>query len=319
MCDCAKCVCKEHDTNVAELKNSMRARTYWKERRVTYPVDNKCDRAADHVRERVRPWAQGPSANQQSIVTAWSKLPKLLLMTKLHVSYAQPKDLATEITKDKLRLIRVAIHYTIVDPNELTSAELLAIYLAVKNFPYILDGRQITIFIDHNPLICAIRAPTIHHSPREIRHLDFVLQFANDIRYIDGLSNAVANAISLMEVDQIDVSPLDLQELDSKRRQIQNLRQSLQTLFDILNAYSIRLLTPVSMVTFQPPSRDLLFPSTSPEDLRLFPWIFAPKSSSQVKLFNHILTRIDSFTRWRLEIPQRDNSYESVAKIPVES
>nr|CDS31195.1 gag pol polyprotein [Hymenolepis microstoma] len=52
--------------------------------------------------------------------------------------------------------------------------ELLAIYLAVKHFRHMLEGRQFTIFTDHKPLIHAFRATADHHSPRETRHLDFI-------------------------------------------------------------------------------------------------------------------------------------------------
>lgn len=65
--------------------------------------------------------------------------------------------------------------------------ELLAIHLGVKRFRYIFEGLQFTIF--------ASRTSTDHSSPREICHLDFILQFTNDIRYLDGCGNVVANAM----------------------------------------------------------------------------------------------------------------------------
>nr|CDS32283.1 gag pol polyprotein [Hymenolepis microstoma] len=84
--------------------------------------------------------------------------------------------------------------------------ELLAIYSAF------------TIFTDHWPLIYAMRATADHHSPREIRHLDYIAQFTNDICHIDGTSNVVTDAISRLELNQITVSFLDLQNLATERK-----------------------------------------------------------------------------------------------------
>nr|CDS25956.1 gag pol polyprotein [Hymenolepis microstoma] len=66
--------------------------------------------------------------------------------------------------------------------------ELLAIYLAVKYFRHVLEGRQFTVFADHKPFIYAFRAAADHHSPREIRYLNFIPQFTRDVRHIDGAS-----------------------------------------------------------------------------------------------------------------------------------
>nr|CDS33337.1 hypothetical protein HmN_000507500 [Hymenolepis microstoma] len=46
-----------------------------------------------------------------------------------------------------------------------------------------------------------------------MRHLDFVLQFTNGVRHIDGISNVVSKAM-----EQIVVSSLDLQNLATGQR-----------------------------------------------------------------------------------------------------
>jgi transposase InsO family protein len=74
--------------------------------------------------------------------------------------------------------------------------ELLAIYLAIRHFRHILEGRQFTVFTDHKPLIYAIRSASDRYSPRETRHLDYVSQFTTDIRHVSGVTNAVADALS---------------------------------------------------------------------------------------------------------------------------
>nr|CDS32794.1 gag pol polyprotein [Hymenolepis microstoma] len=57
-----------------------------------------------------------------------------------------------------------------------------------------------------------------HHSPRETRYLDFISQFTNDVQHIDSASNAVADAMSCMELNQIVVPFLNLQVLISEQR-----------------------------------------------------------------------------------------------------
>lgn len=93
--------------------------------------------------------------------------------------------------------------------------ELLAIYLAVKHFRYILEGRNFTIYTDHKPLVFALRTSQDKHSPRENRHLDFIAQFTTDIRYIEGSENVVADALSRIEINNIATIPIDLQAIAS--------------------------------------------------------------------------------------------------------
>ena len=74
--------------------------------------------------------------------------------------------------------------------------ELLAVYLAIKHFRYMLDGRIFCVFSDHKPLTHVFNAKPDRHSPREIRHLDFIAQFTTDIRYVKGRDNVVADTLS---------------------------------------------------------------------------------------------------------------------------
>ena len=74
--------------------------------------------------------------------------------------------------------------------------ELLAIYLAVKHFRYLLEGKEFTIFTDHKPITRAIHIANDRHSPREARHLSFIAQFTSDIRHIPGEYNLVADLLS---------------------------------------------------------------------------------------------------------------------------
>uniref|UniRef100_A0A5S6Q091 Reverse transcriptase domain-containing protein n=1 Tax=Trichuris muris TaxID=70415 RepID=A0A5S6Q091_TRIMR len=78
--------------------------------------------------------------------------------------------------------------------------ELLALYLAVKHFRYLLEGRQFTIFTDHRPLAQALHRGSGTHNPREERQLDFVTSFTSDVRHIQGQWNTVADALSRLSL-----------------------------------------------------------------------------------------------------------------------
>ena len=81
--------------------------------------------------------------------------------------------------------------------------ELLAIYLAIRHFRYYLEGRTFVILTDHKPLTYALSTSPDRHSPREIRHLDFISQFSCDIRHVSGKNNIVADTLSRIEVSAV--------------------------------------------------------------------------------------------------------------------
>ena len=90
--------------------------------------------------------------------------------------------------------------------------ELLAIYLAIKHYKYMLEGREFIIFTDHKPLTTALGSPS-EKSPRQSRYLDYISQFTSDIRHVSGASNVVADTLSRFNVDAIDAPAWSLEEL----------------------------------------------------------------------------------------------------------
>lgn len=91
--------------------------------------------------------------------------------------------------------------------------ELLAVYLAVKHFRHLLEGRQFTVFTDHKPLTFAFRTAPDRYSPRETRQLDFISQFTTDIRYVKGPDNVVADALSRTSICQVSKLAFDLEAM----------------------------------------------------------------------------------------------------------
>ncbi|GFW39232.1 transposon Tf2-9 polyprotein [Trichonephila clavipes] len=105
--------------------------------------------------------------------------------------------------------------------------ELLAIYISVKRFRHMLEGRDFIIYTDQKPLVYAFMQNPDKCSPRQWRHLDFISQFSTDVRHINGTRNAVADALSRIEVNQISNSFLDFEAL-SKAQLEDNELQSFQ-------------------------------------------------------------------------------------------
>ena len=100
--------------------------------------------------------------------------------------------------------------------------ELLGVYLAVKHFRHFVEGRTFHILTDHKPLTYALSTPSDRHTPRQIRHLDYISQFTTDIRYVCGSSNAAADALSRITANglQTDKPPvIDFEEMATAQKQ----------------------------------------------------------------------------------------------------
>ncbi|CAH8536673.1 unnamed protein product [Schistosoma guineensis] len=110
--------------------------------------------------------------------------------------------------------------------------ELLAIYLAIKHFRYMLEGNSFTIYTDHKPLTKSLMHNHDKYSPREIRQLEFISQFAADIRYIKGNANEAADALSRLNINTFSIPDIDYQEMAKHQKldtELQKLLQSKET------------------------------------------------------------------------------------------
>ncbi len=74
--------------------------------------------------------------------------------------------------------------------------ELLAVYLAVRHFWFLLEGRQCHVEKDHKPLTFALHRLSEPWSARQQRQLSYLAQFTSDIWHLSGQSNVVADALS---------------------------------------------------------------------------------------------------------------------------
>jgi RNase H-like domain found in reverse transcriptase len=64
--------------------------------------------------------------------------------------------------------------------------ELLAVFLAVRYFRFMLEGRQFMVFTDHRPLVGALHRIAEPWSARQQRQLSFICEFTADIRHTPG-------------------------------------------------------------------------------------------------------------------------------------
>ena len=97
--------------------------------------------------------------------------------------------------------------------------ELLAIYLSIKHFRHFVEGRNFHVVTDHKPLTFAITSQASHHTPRQIRHLDYISQFTTDIRHIKGEDNPVADTLSRLSAIHDDtIVPVNFQDIARAQR-----------------------------------------------------------------------------------------------------
>ena len=126
--------------------------------------------------------------------------------------------------------------------------ELLAIYLAIKHFRHFVEGRQFHVLTDHKPLTFALASKPSQHTPRQIRHLDYISQFTTDIRHIKGENNQVADTLSrLGAIHCNNCSSISFEDISAAQRDDPELTQ-LQSSSTSLKFQSISLPTSNNLI-----------------------------------------------------------------------
>ncbi|QQP52897.1 Galactose-1-phosphate uridylyltransferase [Caligus rogercresseyi] len=92
--------------------------------------------------------------------------------------------------------------------------ELLGAYLSVLHFKHLIEGQNTTIFTDHKPLEAAFHSQKQAKSDRQQRHLSIITEFVQDVQYIRGRDNIVADYLSrpIESVEEVPVS-IDLPQI----------------------------------------------------------------------------------------------------------
>ena len=74
--------------------------------------------------------------------------------------------------------------------------ELNAVHKAVRHFKHMLEGRAFTIYTDHQSLVPSMAKKTDAQTARQSNQLSEISEYSTDIRYLEGKSNVVADALS---------------------------------------------------------------------------------------------------------------------------
>lgn len=95
--------------------------------------------------------------------------------------------------------------------------ELLALYLAIRHFRYMLEGRPFKAFTDHKPLTFAFAKISDPWSSRQQRHLSYISEFTTDIHHVSGKDNHVADALSRCSINALH-DGIDYNEMSKCQR-----------------------------------------------------------------------------------------------------
>lgn len=106
--------------------------------------------------------------------------------------------------------------------------ELLSIYMAVRHFRRVFEGRELVIYTDHKPLTHALTASGTNETPRRTRYLEYIGQFTSNIKHINGKDNQVADALSRVETITCP-TPIDYEELAKKQAEDKELERMRKT------------------------------------------------------------------------------------------
>ena len=74
--------------------------------------------------------------------------------------------------------------------------ELLALYLAIRQFRYFIEGRTFTLYTYHKHLTFAISKVSDPLSQRQQRYLAYISEFTTYVRHIEGKHNTVNDTLS---------------------------------------------------------------------------------------------------------------------------
>lgn len=112
--------------------------------------------------------------------------------------------------------------------------ELLAAYLTVLHFRPLIDGRTVTLFTDHKPLVSAYHNASLPKTDRQQRHLMILSEYINDMDFIKGSENIVSDCLS-RSVNAISPDFHDLHGMADAQR----LDQEIETYKPHLKQFSL--------------------------------------------------------------------------------
>ena len=104
--------------------------------------------------------------------------------------------------------------------------ELHAAHKAVRHFKHMVEGRPFTLYTDHQSLIPSMSKKTEAQTARQSNQLSEISEYTTDIRYLEGKSNVVADALSRPNGDDSSLEAVN-QNVSAVNR-IQKVTKTLQ-------------------------------------------------------------------------------------------
>ena len=83
--------------------------------------------------------------------------------------------------------------------------ELLAVFLSLKHFKHILQGRDLNTITDHQPFVKAFRSTNDYFTPRQTRHLSYIAEFTGNVEFINGFLNIASDALPKAEINAVSL------------------------------------------------------------------------------------------------------------------
>ena len=90
---------------------------------------------------------------------------------------------------------------------------MLAAYLAVLHFRHLIDGSQTTLFVDQKLLVSSLKNPNLCKLDRQKRHMSVINELVSDVEFIKGKDNVVADCMSRVTVNAIQLDSFDLSSI----------------------------------------------------------------------------------------------------------
>ena len=87
--------------------------------------------------------------------------------------------------------------------------ELLAAYLSVIHFKDHIEGQSVTLFTDHKPLVSAFRSGRQAKTERQQRYWTVIVEHVQDMQYVRGDENVVADTLSRINAIETQTADLD--------------------------------------------------------------------------------------------------------------
>lgn len=123
--------------------------------------------------------------------------------------------------------------------------ELLAVYSSIKQFRHLVEGREFTVYTDHKPLTRALSSRT-ERSPRQANQLSYIAEFTNDIKYIKGKDNVVADLLSRLSeqtISSLAEKKLNIEEFAKQQANDEELKSLLLSAKESKNGWTLKPFT----------------------------------------------------------------------------